>query len=93
MIEYSKLVIDKLCALLGHDKQVYPVEYKSLLSNIDKFFKAYELAGNSLPNSKRLLPEIELCATNFLEEEMRGEKFWPHTETSSHPVWSQNKAL
>ncbi|PQE15045.1 hypothetical protein CJF31_00007108 [Rutstroemia sp. NJR-2017a BVV2] len=74
-----------LCSFLGYEKDRPGKNSKDLLRATSAFLKDNESRGLRLPpSSKRTDPvEAQLCAMIFLEEEERGEKFWPSTSDGS----------
>jgi hypothetical protein len=74
-----------LCSFLGYEKDRPGKNSKDLLKATSAFLKDHESRGMRLPpSSKKTDPvEAQLCAIGFLEEEERGEKFWPSTSDGS----------
>ncbi|KAM3068445.1 hypothetical protein ACMFMG_009584 [Clarireedia jacksonii] len=74
-----------LCSFLGYEKDRPGKNSKDLLRATSAFLKDNESRGMRLPpSSKKTDPvEAQLCAIGFLEEEERGEKFWPPTTDGS----------
>lgn len=74
-----------LCSFLGYEKDRPGKNSKDLLRATSAFLKDNESRGMRLPpSSKKIDPvEAQLCAIGFLEEEERGEKFWPPTSDGS----------
>jgi len=74
-----------LCSFLGNEKDRPGKNSKDLLKATSAFLKDNESRGMRLPpSSKKTDPvEAQLCAIGFLEEEERGEKFWPSTSDGS----------
>jgi hypothetical protein len=83
-----------LCSLLGFDKNASPGEYNSLLSELDAFLDEYEASTQKIPPGKRAdLQEAMACASSFLDESNRGERYWFQQRTRQAPTWPQHKTL
>lgn len=78
MTDPSKLKRDDLCSFLGYEKGRPDKNRAILLKATSTFLTDQESRGNRIP-PRRNPVEARLCAINFLEEEGRGEKFWPRS--------------
>lgn len=81
--------IDDLCTQLGYGKVESKKEYQQLLEDLHSHFVAYEKRCNYLGRRKTLSDDAVLCATSYLEEQSRGETFWPEND-DGRPVWPRD---
>lgn len=74
---------DDICSMLGYEKDNPIKERRNLLKATSAFLADYEARGNKVYGKKAESIASRLCAVNFLEEEGRGERFWPLTSDGS----------
>ncbi|PVH74063.1 hypothetical protein DL98DRAFT_40739 [Cadophora sp. DSE1049] len=84
--------IDEHCSQLGYGKVESKQEYKRLLEDLHTHFIAYEKRCNYLGSRETLSDDAVLCATSYLEEESRGETFWPEND-HGRPVWPRDQSF
>ncbi|KAM0183171.1 hypothetical protein ACHAPF_000649 [Botrytis cinerea] len=74
---------DDICSFLGYEKDNPTKDRRNLLKSTSAFLADYEARGNKVYGRKAESIGSRLCAVNFLEEEGRGERFWPPTSDGS----------
>ncbi|KAF7877267.1 hypothetical protein EAF04_000950 [Stromatinia cepivora] len=74
---------DDICSILGYEKDKPTKDCRNLLKATSAFLADYEARGNKVYGRKAESIGGRLCALNFLEEEGRGERFWPPTSDGS----------
>ncbi|KAF5868140.1 uncharacterized protein Bfra_007336 [Botrytis fragariae] len=74
---------DDICSFLGYEKDNPTKDRRNLLKSTSAFLADYEARGNKVYGRKAESIGGRLCAVNFLEEEGRGERFWPPTSDGS----------
>jgi hypothetical protein len=66
-----------LYSSLGYEKKSLKRNLETLDAAIQSFYREYRQEGNFVSTSKVDTLEARLCALSFLEEDDRGERFWP----------------
>ncbi|KAF7939160.1 uncharacterized protein EAE97_007241 [Botrytis byssoidea] len=74
---------DDICSFLGYEKDNPTKDRRNLLKSTSAFLADYEARGNKVYGRKAESIGSRLCAVNFLEEEGRGERFWPPASDGS----------
>ncbi|ESZ94470.1 hypothetical protein SBOR_5118 [Sclerotinia borealis F-4128] len=74
---------DDICSFLGYEKDKPTKDRRNLLKATSTFLADYEARGGKVYGKKAESIGRRLCAMNFLEEEGRGERFWPPTSDES----------
>ncbi|TGO19861.1 hypothetical protein BTUL_0002g01070 [Botrytis tulipae] len=74
---------DDICSFLGYEKDNPTRDRRNLLKSTSAFLADYEARGNKVYGRKAESIGSRLCAVNFLEEEGRGERFWPPASDGS----------
>ncbi|KAF7903088.1 hypothetical protein BELL_0514g00060 [Botrytis elliptica] len=74
---------DDICSFLGYEKDNPTKDRRNLLKSTSAFLADYEARGNKVYGRKAESIGGRLCAVNFLEEEGRGERFWPPASDGS----------
>lgn len=70
---------DDICSFLGYKADEPMKDRRDLLKSISTFLADYEARGSKVYGKKAESTGGRLCAMNYLEEEGRGERFWPPT--------------
>lgn len=74
---------DDICSFLGYEKDNPTKDRRNLLKATSTFLADYESRGSKVYGKKAESIGGRLCAMNFLEEEGRGDRFWPPTSDGS----------
>jgi hypothetical protein len=78
MSEFRDLSIKDLYSTLGYERKSSKRKFEELDAAAQCFLREYTAHGNAISLSRVDTDAARLCALSFLEEDNRGEDFWPH---------------
>ena len=78
MSEFRDMSMINLYSTLGYEKKTSRRKFEELDAAAQSFYREYTAHGNVISTSRVDTDGARLCALSFLEEDNRGEKFWPH---------------